>query len=77
MIYHLPNSNNPPEMTIAGKVLLPILTGDNGNTWYLYNQTIKDVSISDPSDLEFNLIVDKVNGNKEINIDYLAVYLSS
>ncbi|HEY3361874.1 MAG TPA: hypothetical protein VGK06_08655 [Methanosarcina sp.] len=76
MIYHLPNSNNSPEMTIAEKVLLPTLTGDNGNTWYLYNQTINDVSISDPSDLEFNLIVNKVNGNKDIKIDYLAVYLS-
>jgi hypothetical protein len=76
MIYHLPKSNNSPEMTLAGKVLLPTLTDDTGNAWYLYNQTINDVSISDPSEMKFNLIVDKVNGNKDIKIDYLAIYLS-
>lgn len=73
MIYQLPVLSNHPYMTIAGKPL-PLLKEDNGNKWYLYKQTVSGVSISDPSDLKFNLKIDAQNG--KIGIDYLAVYLS-
>jgi hypothetical protein len=74
MIYQLPILNNPPYMTLAGKELSP-LDGHNGNNWYLYKQTINGVSISDPSDLKFYLKIDAENG-RQIDIDYLAVYLN-
>ncbi|MGB9938535.1 hypothetical protein [Methanosarcina sp.] len=76
MIYQ-PTFNSPSyqSMTIAGKAL-PIMTGNSQNTWYLYNQTT-NISISDPSNLTFNLKINSASGNgKNINIDYLAVYLS-
>lgn len=77
MIYQ-PTFNNPSyqSMTIAGK-MLPTMTGKSQNTWYLYNQTVTNISISDPSNLTFNLKINAGNKNgNNINIDYLAVYLS-
>ncbi len=77
MIYQ-PTFNNPPyqSMNIAGKTL-PMLTGSDKGTWYLYNQTVTSVSISDPSNFTFDLKINTKSGNeKNINIDYLAVYLS-
>ncbi len=77
MIYQ-PTFNNPSyqSMTIADKELQP-MTGASQNTWYLYNQTISGISVSDPSNLTFNLKINAASGNgKSINIDYLAVYLS-
>jgi hypothetical protein len=76
MVYQPQNSNNAPymSMSIAGKPL-SLLVDNYNNNWYLYKQTVSGVSISDPSDLEFNLRIDAQN-EKPIDIDYLAVYLS-
>ncbi|WP_232316193.1 hypothetical protein [Methanosarcina vacuolata] len=76
MIYQ-PTFKNPSyqSMTIAGKVL-PTMTGNSQNTWYLYNQTTNISSISGPSNLTFNLKINSENKDRAINIDYLAVYLS-
>lgn len=75
MIYQFPKLDPLPNMTLRGETL-PQLVDNNKNNWYLYQQTINNISISDPSDLEFNLKIGAQNGNKKINIDYLAVYLS-
>lgn len=77
MVYQPQNSNNAPSMSmsIAGKPLS--LSADKyNNNWCIYKQTVSGVSISDPSDLEFNLNIYADKG-KSIDIDYLAVYLSS
>lgn len=75
IIYRLPNFNNLSYMAFIGNPLNPTLTKSSGNDWYLYTQTITDVSINDPSDLKFYLEIGAENGRK-IDIDYLAVYLS-
>lgn len=79
MIYQ-PTFTNPlykdMNMNIAGKKL-DKLGGSVKDTWYLYNQTVIGISISDPSNLTFDLEINDAGGNgKNINIDYLAVYLS-
>ena len=74
MIYQLPKLNSL-NMTIAGKTIDPNTLIGNTNNWYLYKQTINGVSISDPSNLKFNLRID-AQGGKDIKIDYLGVYLS-
>jgi hypothetical protein len=76
MIYKFPQLNNL-DMTIAGTAIDPkvLIDNDNNNQWYLYKQTINGISINDPSDLKFHLNID-AQGGKDIQIDYLAVYLS-
>ncbi len=77
MIYRPKFNSDSSYVTFAGKALDPTLTGsNNGNDWYLYKQTISAASINDPSDLDFYLKIGAENGRK-IDIDYLAVYLSS
>jgi hypothetical protein len=73
MVSQAPNLNSS-YTTLAGKALPP-LADNYKNNWYLYKKTINGISISDPSDLEFNLKIDAQKG-KKIDIDYLAVYLS-
>jgi hypothetical protein len=76
MIYH-PEFNNPTyqDMSVSG-ISLPKLNGTSKDTWYLYKHTVKDLSISDPSKLTYYMKINGENGNKMIDIDYLAVYLS-
>lgn len=78
MIYQ-PTFSNPTyqSMTIADKTL-PLLNGTVQDKWYLYDQTTTNISITDPSNLTFNLKIGSAggNGNKRINIDYLAVRLN-
>lgn len=76
MIYQPDLNSNPSDMTFAGNKLNTTLNKGNGNNWYLYTKTIPAASINDPSDLEFYLKIDAENGKTEIDIDYLAVYLS-
>ena len=76
MIYQ-PKFDNPKyqDMSVSD-IPLPKLTGNNKNTWYLYKQTVKGLSISDPSELTYYIKIDKEKTSREIDIDYLAVYLS-
>jgi len=77
MIYQ-PTFSNPSygNMHISGKELEK-LNGNSGGTWYLYNQTVTGVSISDPSNLTFDLKIGSKSGNgRNIKIDYLAVLLN-
>jgi hypothetical protein len=77
MIYQ-PGANNPQyqDMSIIADTFLPKLTGTDKDKWYLYKQTVPCTSISDPSKLTYYIKINGENGKKEINIDYLAVYLS-
>lgn len=76
MIYR-PKFNNPKyqEMNVSGKPL-PNLTGNTKDIWYLYQQTATNLSISNPSNLTYYIKIGEENGKNEIEIDYLAVYLS-
>jgi hypothetical protein len=76
MIYH-PEFDNPTyqDMSVSG-ISLPKLTGKDKKNWYLYKYTVPCTSISDPSKLTYYIKINGENGNKEIDIDYLAVYLS-
>lgn len=76
MIYR-PKFKEPDyqDTNISGKSL-PELTGDKDDTWYLYKQATTNLSISDPSNLTYYIKIGKENGNKYIDIDYLAIYLS-
>jgi hypothetical protein len=70
------DSPNYQDMNVSGKSLIK-LTGNNEDTWYLYKQTATNLSISDPSNLTYYIKIGKEqNGNKNIDIDYLAVYLN-
>lgn len=76
MIYR-PRFNDPQyqNMSVSG-IPLPTLNGKDQNIWYLYKHTVPCTSISDPSKLTYYIKINGENGKKEIDIDYLAVYLS-
>jgi hypothetical protein len=76
MIYH-PEFDNPTyqDISLLG-ISLPLLTGKDKKNWYLYKQTIPCTSINDPSKIISYLKINGESGNKKIDIDYLAVYLS-
>ncbi len=78
MIYR-PGSNKPKYQNMNISILgisLQELNGDDKGNWYLYKQTVPCASINDPSKLTYYIKIDGENGKKEIDIDYLAVYLS-
>lgn len=76
MIYK-PRFNDPQyqDMSVSG-IPLPTLNGEDQNIWYLYKHTVPCTSISDPSKLTYYIKINGENGKKEIDIDYLAIYLS-
>lgn len=76
MIYR-PKFDDPKyqDMSFSG-IPLSKLNGNNKGNWYLYRQTVPCTSISDPSKLTYYIKIDGENGNKEIDIDYLGIYLS-
>lgn len=77
MIYQ-PGSNNPQyqDMSSVSGISLQTLNGTSKQNWYLYKQTVPCTLISDPSKLTYYLKIDELTSNKNINIDYLAIYLS-
>ena len=77
MIYR-PKFDNPKyqDMSFSG-IPLSALSGIDKGNWYLYRQTVPCTSITDPSKLTYYIKIDGENGKKEIDIDHLAVYLSS
>jgi hypothetical protein len=76
MIYK-PRFNNPQyqNMSVSG-IPLPALNGKDQNIWYLYKYTVPCTSISDPSKLTYYIKINGENGKKEIDIDYIAIYLN-
>jgi hypothetical protein len=77
MIYQ-PGSNNPQyqDMSSVSGISLQTLNGTSKQNWYLYKQTVPCTLISDPSKLTYYIKIDGLTSNKNINIDYLAIYLS-
>lgn len=75
MIYCLQSDPGEAELEIAGEEM-PTFVNDNSGTknWYIYNKTVS-VNITSISELKFNFHFEGV-GEKTIDIDYLAVYLS-
>lgn len=74
MIFGLQIQPTNGTLTIAGESM-PVLNAVNsGNkNWFIYNKTVP-INISNVSELKFSLHLDPEN--KDINIDYLSVYLS-
>jgi hypothetical protein len=75
MIYSLQEKPSAISMEIAGKSMPPFNPKNCGvNDWHMYNQTVP-INISSISDLKFRIHVEG-NGEKSIEIDYLAVRLT-
>lgn len=74
MIYGLQSEPADATLTIAGESI-PVFNGGNSGSknWFIYNKTVS-VNISSVSELEFSIHL--IQENKDIDIDYLAVYLS-
>lgn len=75
MVYKTDKLNNKNNLLLAGEKLEGLNPWDySGKDWYLYNRTFKGLNLQEISELVFKLELE-ANGNKNIQIDYLAVCL--
>ncbi len=75
MIYNMQTQPEETDLAIAGENMTELNAPDSGSKkWFMYNKTVP-INISSISELEFNLHI-VPSGTKDIEIDYLAVYLS-